>query len=523
MSSHSIACAQCQATLKYQDDLFGKTLNCPRCQAEVTIPFPDVVAFEDDEPLTLADVIEEESSSAAPNTTASPAKAKKKKKKKPKKAGWEMPAIAVEPIVWQGLFGILGIGLFVLAIWYLARWPDAPLLEAELWKEHVTAPYFKVSMPGTTKKETQNQAGMSMQVLNAQPKKEAIFGIAYSSGWLPAGRINDGVETILNDACNGSAANLEAMGAVEVGRKSIKLKNFAGKQLTMKISQAKGYMIMRAYMVGPRLYIAMVGGRGLHEKHPDVVKFFDSFEITEEPAKAEEKKDPVAPTKESPPPATGNEPPAPPPLKGSTTSGEKKLDPANIPPGQPATTSPEGQTKTPPPPPKIPEMPQAPYAVDPVIKPGLATIYLSDLTEFGTSRSPTSWGFGKKGSLNSPYKHERIVVQGKTYEQGLSTHPDGAGYRWCVYYAVGGKATRLRGAVAIDDTGSSRQGHFAIIGDGKTLWESKNQTDKGSSEPFDVDVSGVKVLSLQCWCDTSIHGCHCVWLDPQLTLVEGKK
>lgn len=305
MSSHSIACSQCQATLKYQDDLIGKTLNCPRCQTEVTIPFPDVVAFEDDELITMADVVEEESS-AASATTASPAKVKKKKKKKPKKAGWEMPAIAVEPIVWQGLIGILGIGLFVLAIWYLARWPDAPLLEADLWKEHVIAPYFKVAMPGTTKKETQNQAGMSMQVFNAQPKKEAIFGIAYSSGWLPAGRINDGVEAMLNDACNGSAANLEAMGAVEVGRQSIKLKNYPGKQLTMKISQAKGYMIMRAYMVGPRLYIAMVGGRGLHEKHPDVIKFFDSFEITEELAKAEEKKEPAAP------PATGNEPPAPP-------------------------------------------------------------------------------------------------------------------------------------------------------------------------------------------------------------------
>lgn len=320
MPSYSIACSECQATLKYQDDLFGKTLNCPRCQTEVTIPFPDVVAFEDDEPITMADVVEEESPSTASSTTT-PAKVKKKKKKKPKKAGWEMPAISVEPIVWQGLFGVLGIGLFVLAIWYLARWPDAKRLDTSLWKEHVVAPYYKVQLPGTTKVETLNEGGLTMRLLGANPHKECTFGVAYSN-IVPVGD-EANIKALLNGACDGSAMRLGAMGAEETGRKVIKYKDYPGKQLTMKITQAKGQMICRYYLVKQRMYMAMVGGKGFHENHPDVVKFFDSLEITgDEPAKAEEKKEPEVPTNVSPAPTAGNEPPS----KGST-AGEKKTDP----------------------------------------------------------------------------------------------------------------------------------------------------------------------------------------------------
>jgi hypothetical protein len=289
MTQYSLACEQCAATLKYQEDLFGKQVNCPRCQQAVTLPFPEVDAPEE-AVLTADDVVDDEEPLLAeilPDGSPAPArKLKKKKKKKPaKKQGWEMPAIAMEPIVWQGLFGVLGIGLLIGLIWFLSKWPDAPLLEAGLWNSH-EKPLYKVIMPGSTKTETQRQAGLTMHMLRSSPSKDATFGVATSEGSLPADRQNLSADILLNDACNGSAANLEAMGAVEVARKSITLQNFPGKQLTMKISQARGYMILRGYMVGSRLYMLVVGGKGLHEKHPDVVKFFESFQILEKPAEA---------------------------------------------------------------------------------------------------------------------------------------------------------------------------------------------------------------------------------------------
>jgi len=283
MNTYSMLCAQCQATLKYNDALFGKTLNCPRCRAQVTVPFPEVDPLAD-EPDMMAEVVDDYTmqSPTEPANGDTITTLIKKKKKKKKAKGWEMPAITMEPIVWQGLSCIIGMGLVALAIYFLARWPDAEPLEQSLWREHVDAPYYKVMLPGTAKHETQQHFGVTMQLLQSQPGKEAVFGVAYSDGKLPPGRLRDGHEIILNDSCNGSVTNLEKMGATELSRKSIKLKDYPGKQVIMKISEAKGYMIMRHYLVGPRLYSAIVGGRGLHEKHPDVVKFFESFEITEE-------------------------------------------------------------------------------------------------------------------------------------------------------------------------------------------------------------------------------------------------
>lgn len=284
MFPYSLTCTQCSATLKYSEEFFGKTVPCPRCQLPITVPFPEELAF-DDNPITADEVVEDEEpvlaevmAEGAPSPNKP--KTKKKKKKKTKKPGWTMPAIALEPIVWQGIFGVVGIAAFIGLIWFLMRWPDAETLDAGMWKTHEKELY-KIVLPGTVTTETQSQAGMTMYLLRAMPSKDAVFGVAVSDGRLPAERRALGAEILLNDACNGSSANLEQMGAVEVARKSINLKDYPGKQLTMKIAQAKGYMLLRGYLVGTRLYILMVGGKGLHEKHPDVQNFFDSFQILE--------------------------------------------------------------------------------------------------------------------------------------------------------------------------------------------------------------------------------------------------
>jgi len=518
MSNYALSCHSCQATLKYNDALIGQTLSCPRCKTAVTLPAPGDLT-EDDEIITPVDVIEEETVSLANETQGSaiakPLKKKKKKKKPAKKAGWEMPAIALEPIVWQGLFAILGIGLVIFAIYYLTRWPDAQAYEADLWRPHEVAPYLKVLLPGTVKNETQQVPGLSIRMSSTQPNKDAIFGVAYSDGRMAPGRLQVGSETILNDTCSGYAAFLENMGAVEESRQPIKHKDWPGKQLTMRVSEKKGYFLVRTYLVGTRLYFAIAGGRGLHEKHPDVVKFYDSFEITEVPDKpAEPQQQPPVNKDENPTssPERKKEPPA------SNEKSDKAIPAEKTPPAKAPVQELISDQEVPP---RLPMEPRPQFDVEPAIKPGMSTIYLSDMKEFGVSMAPPQWSFGKKGQLKSP-SNDSILVNSKKYEQALSTHP-GIDSRFCVYYLLGEKATRLNGSVGINDTGNSSEGRFAIVGDGKTLWTSRNKSQKGKIEPFNVDVTGVKVLSLQCWSAGSNHGCHCVWLDPVLTLKPGKK
>lgn len=516
MSNYALSCHSCQATLKYNDALIGQTLSCPRCKTAVTLPAPGDLP-DDDEVITPADVIEEETVSLANETQGSaigkPLKKKKKKKKPAKKAGWEMPAIALEPIVWQGLFGILGIGLVIWAIYALTRWPDAQAFEAGMWKPLEVPPYLKVTMPGTVKQAVQQVPGLSLQMHSSQPVKESIFGVAYTDGRTAPGRMNAGPEIILNDTCSGYAKFLEDMGAVELSRKPITHKEWPGKQLTMKVSEKKGYFLVRTYLVGTRLYFAIAGGAGLHEEHPDVVKFFNSFEITEVLDKQPEaQQQPPVNQEQKPAPEVKKEPPA-----GNEKSDKSFPTEKTPPPKEPAQELISDQEV----PPRLPLEPRPPFDVDPAIKPGVSTLYLSDMKEFGVSQAPPLWSFGKKGQLKSP-SNESILVNSKKYEQALSTHP-GIGNRFCVYYLPGEKATRLQGAVGVDDTGNSSDGRFAIVGDGKLLWQSRFKTQKGKTEAFNVDVTGVKVLSLQCWSAGSNHGCHCVWLDPVLTLKPGKK
>jgi alpha-glucosidase len=88
-----------------------------------------------------------------------------------------------------------------------------------------------------------------------------------------------------------------------------------------------------------------------------------------------------------------------------------------------------------------------------------------------------------------------------------------------VSFAPGKEFRRLTGEVGIGDYTFVPQGAvvFAAPGDGRKLWESEPLARNNTSIAFEIDVTGVEVLTLE----TGLHDgdqtfCHAIWLDPML-------
>ena len=81
-----------------------------------------------------------------------------------------------------------------------------------------------------------------------------------------------------------------------------------------------------------------------------------------------------------------------------------------------------------------------------------------------------------------------------------------------------GHRVRL-GKVGIDDSGSPlfAPGYFEILGDGITLWKSKQfNHEKPPPEEFNVPVAGVRTLELRYYSPSFNRGQHAVWIDPRV-------
>ncbi|GGM17454.1 NPCBM/NEW2 domain-containing protein [Promicromonospora citrea] len=89
-----------------------------------------------------------------------------------------------------------------------------------------------------------------------------------------------------------------------------------------------------------------------------------------------------------------------------------------------------------------------------------------------------------------------LTVAGVVHETGL-----GVASASVVRYHLGGACTGLAGAVGIDDVVDTvgpegGTATFAVVGDGALLWSS-GTVERGAAVPFDLDVTGVRDLSLR--------------------------
>ncbi len=156
---------------------------------------------------------------------------------------------------------------------------------------------------------------------------------------------------------------------------------------------------------------------------------------------------------------------------------------------------------------------EAPFTVDPVLDNSNGPVYLADMTEFGVETGP--WPFSK-GELGDP-ERKAIKVKGVVSPKGLSMHPwDRQTTRAC--YSLGGKASKIRGTVALNDSDPDAWDPvvFTLVGDRKELWKSAPIKRATGPESFNVSVRGVKVLELRATAQGSHWGAHAVWIDPVL-------
>lgn len=155
----------------------------------------------------------------------------------------------------------------------------------------------------------------------------------------------------------------------------------------------------------------------------------------------------------------------------------------------------------------------SPFEVDPLLEADARPVYLADMKEFAVRMSP--WQFGK-GELGDGAQTP-IRVKGALASKGLSVHPNNQ-FATRAAYALGGKATILVGAAALNDYANEAWSPvvFVIVGDGREVWRSRPVNRASGPESFRLVVSGVKVLELRA-IGLGVHiGAHAVWVDPHI-------
>jgi WD40 repeat protein len=141
----------------------------------------------------------------------------------------------------------------------------------------------KLLLPGTPQTQTQVIPGTAIQSRHHQvvlKNPNCVFGVAHFR--MPPqemGRLT--LEERFEGARQGMLANTP--GATFVSQREIKLDGHPGREIVMQMER-RGKMTARLYVVGPDFYILLAGGDGFEPTTPDVVKFFDSFQLVGQPA-----------------------------------------------------------------------------------------------------------------------------------------------------------------------------------------------------------------------------------------------
>ena len=146
-------------------------------------------------------------------------------------------------------------------------------------------------------------------------------------------------------------------------------------------------------------------------------------------------------------------------------------------------------------------------------------VYLSDLTPTAVQQVPyfdRMLAFQADRSLTGG----KLKLAGGEYEKGIAVHS-----RTVLRYDAGGAFARLKGKVGFQDPeGKAGNAAVRIVGDGKTLLDRPEARGDQPPEEFDVDVSGVKTLSLEVDFGRGQDvGDRVVWANPRLLRAEVKK
>jgi hypothetical protein len=153
-------------------------------------------------------------------------------------------------------------------------------------------------------------------------------------------------------------------------------------------------------------------------------------------------------------------------------------------------------------------------AEDPAVKRGEAEYLTRAISPFEVQQGPWALGIGQLGDP----ANGKILLRGEHSTHGLSMHPpDGRPCR--ASFNLDGRYRGFRGSVALNDfkSESGSPVRFTILCDGNRVWASGPVTRGSGPESFAVNLSGVRVLTLE----TELAGgrhihAHAVWIEPVL-------
>ncbi len=125
----------------------------------------------------------------------------------------------------------------------------------------------------------------------------------------------------------------------------------------------------------------------------------------------------------------------------------------------------------------------------PVNTRGAATIEKVWLSDLDISKTQQSWGDPRR---NTSVEGNPLRIGGRAFEHGLGTHADSL-----LYVQLNGRGRKFAGWVGVDDeVGKQGSVAFRILADGMEIYQSGTLKGGDSAKPFDVDISGVKMLIL---------------------------
>jgi alpha-galactosidase len=142
-------------------------------------------------------------------------------------------------------------------------------------------------------------------------------------------------------------------------------------------------------------------------------------------------------------------------------------------------------------------------------------VYL--ISALDISQVDQGWG---EPQANRSVEGRPLSIGGQAFTNGLGTHAES---RFIV--DVGGRATGFSAMVGVDDEVGKGQGSvvFKVLGDtNRVLWESRELHAGDAPEAVNVDLAGVKQLTLVVDGGDNIDFDHADWADAALTMSRGR-
>ena len=147
-----------------------------------------------------------------------------------------------------------------------------------------------------------------------------------------------------------------------------------------------------------------------------------------------------------------------------------------------------------------------------------ATTNLVWLTDLDITRVKQTYG---KPHADTSMGNNALRVGGVGYARGLGTHADSQ-----FHIDLKGAGARFTAMPGIDDEvrGNSASLRFTIVGDGQVLWRSPVLISGRQPRPVDLDLTGVKHLSLLVDIADGIdHHDHADWAEAKFYMLDGAK